>query len=733
MDKKDSVQSKGFKVALAVINVVLIMYTVFYVYMYSDNIKKTKNEAELDNFCETIETMKTISEGYFDREKMSLQEWCDYIETRHMTRSEALQYIHTASLHNDRYANVVDMDTYEAWSSKDEDYETVSDTYESFLSYSEESRKIFLGNMEEMFSDRDNMVILGKYMDQQTQTSVVSLGTPVNLEENGTAKKYLLLRLVPVSSMMKMWEFPVSYSNAEVGLISSSGDYVIQSRSMRSHSFLEFISAYNANDEESQPDTLLKTLMSNDEKLFAFKDSRGENCYWYYSKLSNNGTVGILGMIPVETLQDSSDYNLSIVKAVCFIIAILVMLDGAYAITLNNKLRKTAKIAEDASHAKTRFLSSMSHDIRTPMNAVIGMTTLAKNNIDDRDYVLSCLNKIQLSGNQLLTLINDILDISKIESGKIVIREDPFSLSDLLTSMEAIIRPQAEIKGIKFETKRENITMDHLLGDELRLSQIYLNLLTNAVKYTKSNGNVSYTLSEEAVDIDTVKLTMVIQDNGIGMNDDYQKVMYDSFTRESDSRINKIHGSGLGLYIVKKLVDQMNGTIACESKVDNGTVFTVCIHLKAAGRKEEKKEESIKQEIATTDLSDIRILVAEDNELNWEIIRQILDENKIRADRAENGEVCIRMLQNSNPHTYDMVFMDIQMPVMNGLDATRVIRKMEREDLRNIPLVAMTADAFAEDVEACRSAGMDGHLTKPLNFSKVLEMIRVIKLQGGRR
>lgn len=733
MDKKESFQSKAFRIALVVTNVVLILYTVFYVYMYSENIKKTKNEAELDNFCETMETMKTISEGYFDREKMSLQEWCDYIENRHMTKNEALQYIHSASVHNDRYANIVDMDTYEAWSSKDEDYDTISDTYISFLSYSAESKKIFIGNMEEMFSDQDNMVILGKYMDQQTQTSVISLGTSVNLEESGTAKKYLLLRLVPVSSMMKMWEFPVSYSNAEVGLISSSGDYVIQSRSMRSHSFLEFISAYNVNDEQAQSDTLLQTLMNNDEKLFTFKDSKGENCYWYYSKLTNNATVGIIGMIPVKTLQDSSDYNLSIVKAVCFIITILVLLDGTYAIVLNNKLRKTVKIAEDASLAKTRFLSTMSHDIRTPMNAVIGMTALAKNNIDDKDYVLSCLNKIQLSGNQLLTLINDILDISKIESGKIVIREDPFSLSELLTSIEAIIRPQAEIKGIKFETKRENITIDHLLGDELRLSQIYLNLLTNAVKYTKSNGNVSYALSQKTENDGTVKLTMVIQDNGIGMNEDYQKVMYDSFTRESDSRINKIHGSGLGLYIVKKLVDQMNGTIKCESKVDKGTVFTVCVHLKAESTSEENKSDNMAQEIATTDLSDIRVLVAEDNDLNWEIIRQILEENKIRSDRAENGEVCIRILQNNNPHTYDMVFMDIQMPVMNGLEATRVIRKLEREDLRNIPLVAMTADAFAEDVEACRRAGMDGHLTKPLNFNKVIEMIRVVKLKGGRR
>lgn len=398
---------------------------------------------------------------------------------------------------------------------------------------------------------------------------------------------------------------------------------------------------------------------------------------------------------------------------------------------LNARLRKTAKVAEDASRAKTQFLSSMSHDIRTPMNAVIGMATLAKGNIDDKEYVSSCLNKILLSGNLLLTLINDILDISKIESGKLVIREEEFSLSELLTSLEAIIRPQAEIKGITFTAERNNLTSDHLIGDELRLSQIYLNLLTNAVKYTKSNGKVSYRISEEYVDVDVVRVVMKVEDNGIGMNEDYQKVMYDSFTRESDSRINKIHGSGLGLYIVKKLTDQMGGKIECCSKVNEGTTFTVSLNLKVTGKVEKNQKLSVNKEIETSDLSDIHILVAEDNDLNWEIINQILTDNGIVSDRAENGEVCVRMLENSPAHTYDMVFMDIQMPVMNGLEATKVIRKSKREDLRTLPLVAMTADAFAEDVQACKDAGMNAHLTKPLNFNKVLEMIRIIRLQGG--
>ena len=732
MNREEKFESRTVKTVLVVINVVLILYTIFFVYDYSENDRKIKQESEISDFCETMETMKSISEGYFENEKISLREWSDYIESNHLTRSEALQYIHMVSLHNDRYANIVDMDTYEAWSSATENYERVTDTYEKFLTYSDDSKNVFLGNMKEMFDDENNMVILGKYMDSEMQTSVISFGTPVTLyNADGTSGKYLLLRLVPVSTMMKMWEFPVSYSDAEVGLVSTSGDYVIQSRSMRSHSFLDFIYAYNSDDENARSEKLSKILWDQDRDLLTFKDSKGTECYWYYSRLSLNSSVGILGMIPVSSLQNSDDLNLPLVKVVCGIVAVLVLIDGSYAVILNARLRKTAKVAEDASRAKTQFLSSMSHDIRTPMNAVIGMATLAKGNIDDKEYVSSCLNKILLSGNLLLTLINDILDISKIESGKLVIREEEFSLSELLTSLEAIIRPQAEIKGITFTAERNNLTSDHLIGDELRLSQIYLNLLTNAVKYTKSNGKVSYRISEEYVDVDVVRVVMKVEDNGIGMNEDYQKVMYDSFTRESDSRINKIHGSGLGLYIVKKLTDQMGGKIECCSKVNEGTTFTVSLNLKVTGKVEKNQKLSVNKEIETSDLSDIHILVAEDNDLNWEIINQILTDNGIVSDRAENGEVCVRMLENSPAHTYDMVFMDIQMPVMNGLEATKVIRKSKREDLRTLPLVAMTADAFAEDVQACKDAGMNAHLTKPLNFNKVLEMIRIIRLQGG--
>lgn len=731
MTKEERLQAKFLKLALIIINFTLVIGAIFFAFDYTKNIEIKRHEAELSNFCETIETMKSISERYFEIEKMSLYEWEEYIENNDLSKKEALEYIKTITKNNDSYANIVDMDTYNAWSSTKNDLDEECVTYAEFFKYSEESKKMFLDNLETMFTNDDNDIILGKFLDIDAQTTVVAQGTSVSLrQEDGSFKDYLLLRMIPVSSVMKMWVFPTSYSDGEIGLITASGDYVIQSRSMRSQSFYEFIFSYNIDDEAAKPSNLVESLKDNSSKLFTFKNSKGEECYWYYSKLSNNSSVGIIGTIPIASFDVNKDYSLYLILIICAIIGILVIIDGSYAIYLNNKLRKAVKIARDASNAKTQFLSSMSHDIRTPMNAVIGVATLAKRNIDDKEYVKTSLDKILLSGNLLLTLINDILDISKIESGKIVIRKEEFSLSDLLVSLEAIIRPQAEVKGILFNVEK-SIDHDCLVGDELRISQIYLNLLTNAVKYTKSNGKVSFIVSQEMVSDCKVRLKVVVEDNGIGMNEEYQKVMYDSFTRETDSRTSKIHGSGLGLYIVKKMIDEMKGTISCQSQVDVGTKFTVCLDLDIGIDKETYKLKELNSLPETADLSNLHILVAEDNDLNWEIIQELLVENKIVCDRAENGELAVRMLSASAPFTYDMVLMDIQMPIMNGLEATKEIRKSKRSDICNLPIIAMTADAFAEDIKACKDAGMNGHLTKPLNFNKVLETIRIVVLQGG--
>lgn len=276
------------------------------------------------------------------------------------------------------------------------------------------------------------------------------------------------------------------------------------------------------------------------------------------------------------------------------------------------------------------------------------------------------------------------------------------------------------------------------MGDKLRLNQVYLNLLNNAVKYTRSGGTVRLEVREETIPErpEEVMLVCVISDNGIGMSEDFQKTMYDSFSRASDSRINKIQGTGLGLAIVKRMVDRMEGTVECQSAEGKGTTFTVKIPLSIAKETDMPRwEDTPENGGGSGDLVGVHLLVAEDNDLNWEIIETVLTDQGIQCDRAENGRVCVEMLRAAPPKTYELVLMDIQMPEMNGLEATRVLRKSDRADLRTIPIVAMTADAFAEDVQNCLNAGMNAHLAKPVDVEKVLMTIRRLRdkstLRGG--
>jgi len=521
-------------------------------------------------------------------------------------------------------------------------------------------------------------------------------------------------------------------------------------------------------------------------------------------------------------------------------------------------LEAALEAANAASRAKTTFLSSMSHDIRTPMNAIIGMSAIAAKHLDDRERLEDCLEKINLSSHHLLTLINDVLDISKIESGKLALNPVVFSIRDTVTTLVNIVRPQIRAKGLGFDVHIHSMDYENVYADEVRVNQVFINILTNAVKYTPEGGKVVLDLTEELLsDGATVRLTYVVEDNGIGMSPEFMKNMYETFARAEDSRINKIQGTGLGLAIVRQMVDMMGGTIDCQSEEDKGTKFTIIldmpvreeeaekpalpgiqvllvdddeIFLDSAGEtlkdmgmlaetansgmaalelvkarhqegrdfpisivdwkmpdidgletikairaitgsevpiilvsaydwadiEEEAREsgangfiskplfrsciyEKLQQILCLTDgqpvmepeqdneLKDKKLLIAEDNELNWEVINELLDMRGISADWAKNGQICVDMLTSAPPGTYDLILMDIQMPVMNGRDATRAIRKEEREDINSIPIIAMTADAFAEDIAASLEAGMDGHISKPVDLDKLFqEMHRVL-------
>ncbi len=526
------------------------------------------------------------------------------------------------------------------------------------------------------------------------------------------------------------------------------------------------------------------------------------------------------------------------------------------------KLEEAMVRVEEANNAKTQFLSSMSHDIRTPMNAIVGMTALAAKHLDDPEYMKKCLNRMTLASNHLLTLINDVLDISKVESGKMSLNPIVFSLADTLTNLVNIVRQQISGKGQKFDVRVHNVQKELLFGDELRLNQIFINILTNAVKYTPEGGVISVDIKEEDIPgvSDRVRIIYIVEDSGVGMSQEFQDNMYNSFVRASNDNFGAIQGTGLGLTISKRMIDLMNGTIECESELGKGTKFTVTIELPLADRMmddlmlppmeallvdddemfletaadtlrdlgispscvssgaeavsvvgerhkrgndfpviivdwqmpdmngiETIKElrtivgkevsiivvsayewgeiedaakaagadgfickpffrssvyENMMEILGLTEIDDnvseekqeyiygMNVLIAEDNDINWEVAREIMDMYGVNCVRAENGQICVDMINEAPEGKYDMILMDIKMPVLDGYEATEVIRSSEKEYVRNIPIVAMTADAFSEDIQRSKEVGMNGHIAKPININNLLTILG--KFGGGR-
>ncbi len=461
----------------------------------------------------------------------------------------------------------------------------------------------------------------------------------------------------------------------------------------------------------------------------------GMSYYLVYEPLSQNDWMAV-ALIEQEIISTgtsglvqsilTSFILLSLVTLASILLIIMVSVRSA-----NRRLRNAMEMEQKANAAKTTFLSSMSHDIRTPMNAIIGMTTLAMSHIEDKDYVLNCLEKTEISSRHLLTLINDVLDISKVESGRMTLTNMDFSLVEQATELESIVAPQINEKEQTLELHTENLNVDYVYADKLRLNQIMLNILSNAVKYTPVGGKIRVDFESELISgTDNMRFKYTVKDSGIGMSEEFQKKMYSSFTRANDDLHGNIQGTGLGLTICKQMVDLMGGTIDCQSKQGQGTTFEIILEFPVAVPKAHSHAKISNIEAtdeAESALKGINILVAEDNDFNWEIAKELLAMYEISTYRAENGKIALEMLNNAPDGLYDIVLMDIQMPVMNGYEATIAIRSSERSYLKNIPIMAMTANAFSEDIQRCLEVGMNAHLSKPINIEMLLKVIKDTK------
>ncbi len=650
-------------------------------------------------------------------------------------------------------------------------------------------------------------------------------------------------------------------------IIRRNGSFVIRSASEvdgysnyfdQIHSMVD-----SASEEADRHIDELTQKMEKDEIYSSAMNTIDGRIHLYCEKLAYSEwyLVTIMDYDVLDVLINHLNFQWGIMATItCIVIATVLMGIFLVYIKFNRQNTKQLEFAKEsavkANQAKSEFLSNMSHDIRTPMNAIVGMTAIARSNIDDQEHVQNCLKKIAISSKHLLGLINDILDMSKIESGKMTLNIEQISLREILNGIATIVQPQIKTKKQKFDIYIHDIITESVYCDSVRLNQVLLNLLSNAIKFTSEEGMIEIALSqvESPKGENFVRNIIQVKDNGIGMSKEFLPTIFDSFVREDNARVHKTEGTGLGMAITKYIVDAMNGSIEVESEKGKGTTFTITLDLEKALEIEEemilpnwkmlvvdddellcettvsslksigidsewtlsgqgavdmaihahkknncydvilmdwklpdmdgieaakrireelgdeipillvsaydwgdmeqearkagisgfiskplfkstlyyglkkfvkneiKDDKKPVEDIPQSNLEGYHILLAEDNDLNWEIAEVLLSSIGATIDRAENGKICVEMLTESKPGSYDVILMDIRMPVMTGLEATVEIRKSEHPD-KDIPIIAMTADAFSDDMKKCLDCGMNAHIAKPIEIDVVKNAI----------
>ena len=838
------------KIIVIIVNAIIIAAMLIFVVLYSRIESTDSYRRQVDHFEDTMITMENVTENYLEGEQQICDVWARYINSENMTMEEAAQFIRASHVLENASAHLISLDTLTGLSTRPKQG-TEDDRAVSYKQIA------LLEDVDWINEIGKSINVTRAYTNPMNGEQSLAFCNRIMLyePESGSSEAAVLLRVIPISELEQKWVFPqTELVNAELSMIDANGDYILKGYSFKNSSFFEFYKSYNPTDPESS--SKLFDRITSSTGSVPVLNSRGQECVLAFTPLSATSGWTLLGLVPAKDLHVDTE-NWLLVGVVSAGLLILFLFDLYYMLYLNRRFQAAAREAESANKAKTDFLSTMSHDIRTPMNAIIGLTTIAEKNLGDVESTRESLRKISLASNHLLTLINDILDISKVESGKLKLSPLTFSIVETVENLVNISQPMIKEKNIQFSFHINQMEKEYLYTDQLRLNQIYINILSNAIKYTEPGGQVSVDMQEEKSAIPgCIRLSYRVADTGIGMSPEFMATMYQPFSRQTDSRVNSIQGTGLGLAITKQMVDLLGGTIECQSERGKGTTFTVVLDIPLADRQRDemmldpidvlivddneillqtaadtlaslgatvetaqsgaealgmiehrhlsgrdygvvivdwkmpemdgieavrrirsevdtkipillisaydwsdiedkareagangfvskplfrstlydkindligKESSSQEPEDDYSDLQGLHILVAEDNDINWEIISAMLAMFGISTDRAENGRVCVDMMRTAAEGSYELIFMDVQMPEMNGLDATRAIRRLENNWAASIPIVAMTADAFSENVTECLNAGMNGHIAKPVDIKLVVKEIRRIK------
>lgn len=594
-------------------------------------------------------------------------------------------------------------------------------------------------------------------LSQDGERDMVLFGTPItDVTVEGREVQYLMA-YYELDTFMNLLSVESFAGNGKIRVINEDGLVLLYTDNLdKDETSYYFFKVYeNAkfveSDDISDIDSFRKSVLRGENHAIRVVSEDGKDNIISYAKVHGIDWyvtivvdyASVLGELDdnIKSIGMSSILATMIVVLLAVILVVFISFDSQKVRNekqqleeLNQSLEEAKKVTEDAlqiaenaNKSKSYFLSNISHDIRTPMNAIVGLATLLSNEADNPKKVGEYTKKLSTTSQHLLGLINDVLDMSRIESGETTLNLSEESISSIVDELDQIVRPQMREKGHTFCIDIENIVHDLIIVDKVRLKQICLNLLTNAVKYTQNGGHIKLKMTEYLVSGRSAHYKIEVSDNGYGMDEEFQNNIFDSFTRENDSRISKIQGTGLGMAITKSLVDLMGGTIIVESEKGVGSTFIVDIQFQICRTQDAAQQlEENESGDAAGILKGKKILVAEDNEMNAEIISALLEMYEADFDIYDDGKKVFEAFEVSKPGEYDFILMDVQMPVMNGYEATRSIRACNHENAHSIPIIAMTANAFTEDVQNALSAGMTAHLSKPIDMDALEKTVKEV-------
>lgn len=580
-----------------------------------------------------------------------------------------------------------------------------------------------IGAPSKRFVSREDNILL-----QSGRTKLrILYSTPVKKLEIEGVKITAVIGVADISSLQNrliLKGFEQSGSNRSYStILDMEGNFLISPNGImvinRTENLIDIVNAADRSDYTGDD---IQNMMRNQE-TFEFKYSDKDGEYFVYAQpISNDIEWYCIMRVEQGVFSDQSSHfmTMSIFMAVIILVIAAVLL----FIAMNNRAKAMAASAD--ARARSEFLSNMSHEIRTPLNGVLGLVHLIRKNIIEggpREQVLDWLDKSELTANYLLALINDILDMSKLRAGKIDLEAEPINVAKMVDSLQTMQRSNIEDRGISFIVEQD-LAAPVIIGDEMRIKQVLMNILGNAAKFTHKGGTIRFTTTQQ-LNGDFVKTIFKVADTGIGMTKEFQEHIWNSFSQERSRTASSIKGTGLGMAISKLIVDSMGGEISVESKLDEGSTFTVIIHSKVA---ELSNEEAGLETDGEVQKKQLHVLIAEDNELNAEILIEILHEEGITLELAENGQQALEIFKASEPGHFDAILMDMQMPVMDGCAVAKAIRELDREDAKTVQIFACTANTFKEDHDKAMEAGMDDFLSKPIDINEMLK-----KLSEGRK